>query len=180
MGIDFARVGRVRAGRANGDEFVIGTLRRLGLVLLVGGALLLVTATVGFSGVSADRPTSVTLADDPDAYLGIVENTDTLTVGNDDDAVLFQLNDNVGNFDAGSTDDVGATFVSFNGDGSYGLVASVELSDVDGHDWDVVIACGEETDLDDEGHVTVEITAQNGISITGDRTTGPVEVQCNG
>lgn len=56
------------------------TLRRVGLMLVVVGALALVTQVVAFSSVSANRAANLTVVDDPDAYLGM-KNASDLGVG---------------------------------------------------------------------------------------------------
>lgn len=56
------------------------TLRRVGLLLVVVGALALVTQAIAFSSVSANRTAELTVVDDPNAYLGM-ENASDLGVG---------------------------------------------------------------------------------------------------
>lgn len=161
-----------------------GTIRYLGFALIVAGALLLVSGTMGFSAVSADRSTTVAVADDPDAYLGLVDDSDTgPTVEPGDGATLFLLADNADEFDTDSADDLDAAFVAFNdgSDADYGLEASVEPSDGGDSDWEVRLDCGSDDELNGKATVTVEITARNGIAITGERTTGnEIEVACGG
>lgn len=156
-----------------------GSLTKLGLVLVVAGALLMAGPVFGFSTISADRGVSVGTAEDPEALLGIMDNSGTTSAdihpstGQEGD--VFFLNDNAGHF---SVNDISADVLAFNG-ATTALTASVETAD-DNNDFVVHVRCGDST-LNDAGQLTVQLTAESAISLELKRTTmNQIDVQCSG
>lgn len=165
-----------------------GTIKRLGFALLIGGALLLVTGTMGFSAVSAERTASITVADDPDAYLGIVDNSGSSDADVTDTSTgeLYYLYDNVGSYD---TTNVAITIESIDyGDGTAttnpDLTVTIRNADLlegvtQNYDLYVEISCDEGSTESGIGHLTVVFDASDTVSVLAERTTNQtINVDC--
>lgn len=165
-----------------------GTIKRLGFALLIGGAILLVTGTMGFSSVSAERTVSVTVADDPDAYLGIVDNSHSsdADVTDSTNGELYYLYDNVGSYD---TTNVAITIERIDyEDGTAttdpDLTVTIRNADLledvtQDYDLYVEISCDEGSTESGTGHLTVVFDASDAVSILAERTTDQtITVDC--
>lgn len=143
--------------------------------MLLVGIVLFATTTGGFAATAADRPATITLAGDADAYLGISDDTaaagSTLSFGSGESVTIYSLDDNAGMYDTSTTDDVSATLLAFGSDTSPNMTVDVAVSS-DGHDWRVTLRCGtEDRDLA-PAPATVRLTASGGNTIVAERTTG--------
>lgn len=141
--------------------------------------MLLVGPTFGFSSIAADRGIQITTMDDPNGYLGIVDNSDSpdSNIQNrNDESLLYYLNDNSGEFSSAAV--ISANVISFEG-ATTGLEARVE-ADSGSSDFAVIVDCGS-SDRKAQGRVTVEMIADNGIRVELQRTTeNTIDVSCRG
>lgn len=150
-------------------------LRSVGLVLVVLGAAVLVSPSLGFQTLEADRSVTAETAPDPDALLGVVDNSAAAEadVTADSTGIPFYLDDNHGDFDAG---DIIASAVSFGGS-STALQANV-TADPGAHDFRIDVSCGNSA-LDADGVLTVGIGAADGVTVDLERTTDQqISVDC--
>lgn len=150
----------------------------VGLALVLVGATLLASPTLGFETIAADRTTNVSTTEDPSALLGVVDNSGSANseIKHNNPGVVYYLNDNAGEFPDAA--DIQADVVSFDG-GSTGLVASVQPS-TSADDYEVVVECGT-AGFNGDGTVTVAIEATGPVTVDVERTTTQqVSVKCKG
>lgn len=151
------------------------SLRNVGIALAVLGAVVLLSPTLGFQTLEADRSVTADTASDPNALLGVIDNSDTAEadVTTDSSGVPYLLDDNHGAFDV---DEVTATAVAFDGQPT-NLQANV-TGDPGTNDFRLEVSCGNSA-LDGSGTLTVAIDAADSVSIGLERTTNqPVSVDC--
>jgi hypothetical protein len=157
-----------------------GMQRRVGLVLVAVGVILLATATYGFGSIVADRSVNVGVSSDNGAYLGIEEtgaqevNVSTtpapavLDLTNNFESDLTQVTVEVSSTD-GSTvlaDDLEAT-----GPSTLGTTEGTKS---------VSLQCADASDAEEDNvRVTIDITASgSGVSVdTSEAVT--IDVDCN-
>lgn len=166
------------------------TIRRLGFAFLLLGVTSLVVGTIGFSSVSADRTVNVTIADDPNAYLGVHDNSnssDANITGSADTGEVYYLDDNVDEF---TVDNVSVEIVEIEyEDGTVntdpGLRTTIRSADLldgllsDKHDFYVEIECSDGSNEQGSIYVTLDFSAKNGITIDLRRTTNErIGVDC--
>lgn len=70
------------------------SLARLGVALAVVGVAMLAAPTLGFESIAAERTTTVTVADDANALLGVAATAET--PDNKNDAVVVEITNNAG------------------------------------------------------------------------------------
>lgn len=135
-----------------------------------------------FSTVDADRAAAFQVVDDPDGYLGIVDNSGNIGTVDKDAQDVYYLDDNAG----GAFDATGIT-VSIVGyanctSGSTAACPSVDVSpSSDGHDFEVVVSC-DGTDIQATDSMTLSIRAEgDGVVVDAQRTTtSQVSTNCRG
>jgi hypothetical protein len=158
--------------------------------MLLCGAALLVTSSVGFDYVMADRTGNITVADDPDAYLGVVDNSaDTAAdiEGENDTGNAYFLDDNAGAFADASAFDSAVIQIDYD-DGTTatdpGVYATVRNTDVIGslttsHDYVLQLECEDTADDQGTGYVTVAVTATGDATVDLERTTNQkISINC--
>lgn len=153
-----------------------------GAVLVVLGLAFLVVGSGGFDLQMADRTTTIDVANDPDAYLGIVDNSAdagaNIDGGNDTGNVYF-LDDNANAFADASAFSGTVVRVDYDDgttDTDPGLNASVRNTDVvesltTSHDFVLQLECEDGSSDQGNGSVTVAITATGDDVVDGERTT---------
>ncbi|PCR91385.1 hypothetical protein [Natrinema ejinorense] len=155
----------------------IWTIVAVGLITV--GVITMAGPTFGFSSLAADRGVQVTAVDDPNAFLGVVDNsgsTDADIGNSNDESSLYYLNDNAGEFSSASA--ISADVTGFNGEAT-SLNARVE-ADSGTDDYVVTVDCGSSNRKGD-GTVTVDIVAADGIRVEMERTTAEtISVNCRG
>ncbi|WP_138798150.1 hypothetical protein [Halostella sp. PRR32] len=155
--------------------------QRLGAVLLLCGAALLVTGSVGFADVMADRPGNITVANDPDAYLGVTDNSAdsaaSISGGNDTGNAYF-LDDNAAAFGGASAFDTAVDRIDYDDgttDTDPGVYATVRDTDAVGlttsHDYVLQLECKDGATDQGTGYVTVSVTATGDETVDLQRTT---------
>jgi hypothetical protein len=142
--------------------------------LVLAGAVAFAGTTGGFTATAADRTATVTLADDANAYLGVVDDTDVtgslLSFSSGESVTVYYLDDNVDAYDTNTTDEVSAELVAFGDDADPNMTVDVTTSS-DGYDWQVELRCGNEDRDLDSGYATIEITASSDVTVVAERTT---------
>ncbi|WP_440770952.1 hypothetical protein [Natronorubrum sp. DTA28] len=132
--------------RMNRRNVLVG----LGTIVAGGGAAL---GTGAFSSVSADREVDINVQGDSAGLLGLEITNDTLGGENEDDTIIFDLDDL--NVDA-TTEFTGAFEISNNGSSPF----SVEIKDADSDD-DLIVTNADNTNTGmnfvDEGDELSEI-----------------------
>jgi hypothetical protein len=148
------------------------TTRRLGLVLVAAGVLLLATATYGFGSLVADRTLGVATSDDDEAYLQY-DAADTLVVdGTGSDPVAFTLNN--------TFDEPLAANVTLSGPESGAVaVAGPENLPVDDAAAFSLSCSSTTTNTTTDLTVTVEAYGES-TDVTMDRELTDVEIRCDG
>ncbi|WP_306055599.1 hypothetical protein [Natronococcus wangiae] len=157
-------------------------LKSLGAILVLASILSLVLGSGGFAVTDADRNTAVAVAEDENGHLGIIDNTEDkhLTLdGGDDNVAIYLLTDYTGEFEI---EEINSEFVRFGDNESVELTTSVEENTSSDHDWEVLLECGSEKNLNDEDYITMNISGSSALSISApERTTSkPVQVECDG
>ena len=164
--------------------------RVLGGVLLVCGAALLVVGAGGFDQALTDRTGTVAVVNDPDAYLGIVDNSADSGAnvnGSGDTGNIYFLDDNAGAFADSSAFDESVVRVAYdNGttDSDPGLTATVRNTDVltsltTDHDYVLQLECEDGASDQGTGTVTVSITATGDDDVDAERTTNEtISIDC--
>lgn len=157
-----------------------GSITTLAVLFVLAGAMLLAGPAFGFSTLDADRGVSASTADDPNAYLGVIDNSAASGADvhprNDRRGEVFYLNDNADAFDASSIE---ATAVAFDG-GATNLQATVETAS-GGNDYVIAVRCGGSTRNNADGTLEVDVTAEGSLGVELTRTTSqPISVNCRG
>lgn len=143
------------------------------------GAFLIAAPAFGFSTMGADRGVDAWTGPDPEAYLGVVDNSDDrdadVAPRTDRRGEVFYLNDTVDAFDSSAVD---ATAVSFDGEPT-DLQASVEPSDGE-HDYVVAVSCGDSR-TNADGRLELDFSADGRVGVELTRTTTEqIRVNCRG
>lgn len=156
--------------------------RYVGAALLVCGLALLVTGTGGFDHVANGRTATIDVTGDPDAYLGIVDNSGDAGAsidGGNDTGNLYFLDDNAGAFadsSAFATDVVRVDYDDGTSDTDPGLSATVRSTDAveslsTSHDYVLEVVCDDGATDQGTGYVVVAITATGDDVVDAERTT---------
>lgn len=156
--------------------------RRLGAALLLCGAALLVVSSVGFDYATVERSSTVQVADDPDAYLGIVDNSADASAnvdGENDTGNAYFLDDNANAFGDASAFQSSVVRVDYDDgttDTDPGLYATIRNTDViesltSSHDFVLQLECEDTADDQGVGYVTVAVTATGDDIVDAQRTT---------
>lgn len=155
----------------------MGSITKFGAAFVVVGAVLLAGPVFGFTSVIADRPVNVATAEDPHGLLGVtdISGSGDSEVKKNSPGAVFALDDNVGSIAA---TDIEVTNVKFEGVDS-ALEGEVNEAS-DEHDFVVEITCGD-SNLNNDGNLTVGLTVSGDVNIELDRTTeNAVTVKCSG
>ncbi|WP_092930592.1 hypothetical protein [Natrinema hispanicum] len=146
--------------------------------LIVLGMIAMAGPTFGFSSAAADREVQVATSDDPNAYLGIIDNTvsNDIKVNKGNSGSVYDLNDNAGTLS--SANDISANVIAFSGDtGDIGFEASVK-DDSGQNDYEVIVTCGSSNRKATET-VTIELITDRNPRIELGRTTADtISVNC--
>lgn len=152
---------------------------KVAIAFILIGAVLLAGPTFGFSSIAADRGVMIAVTDDPNAYLGVIDNSESTAANiqnKNDESLLYYLNDNTGAFS--SEEMIDADAIAFEGS-TTGLEARVE-ADSGSNDFAVIVSCGS-SNLKAQGSLTIEIAASNGDRVELQRTTtDTIDVSCRG
>lgn len=155
----------------------IRTIIAVGLIVV--GVVTMAGPMFGFSSLAADRGVQVAAVDDPNGFLGVVDNsgsTDANIRNSNDESSLYYLNDNAGEFS--SADAISADVTAFNGETTE-LDARVE-ADSGSNDYVVTVDCGNSNQKGD-GTVTVDLFAAEGVRVELERMTAEtISVNCRG
>ncbi|WP_254861680.1 hypothetical protein [Halovivax gelatinilyticus] len=150
-----------------------GSLSKLGLVLVVAGALVLAGPVFGFSTFAADRGVSVSTAEDPNAILGI-DMADSVEL-DDSDVLVATLTNNIGSEIDTLDVDIQSGILTV----SSGF--SDQLSE--GESTQLYVECG---DASGPGSQDISITIEeatssdSGLTISRNTVTTKVEYDCGG
>lgn len=156
------------------------SLRRVAVVLVLAGVLAMAPQQLAYSSVEADRVTDVRTVTDPDAYLGIVDNSPNLgTIQDSGD--LYYIDDNAGGvFDATDFTVSVVSYANCTTDTSVSCPAVSVGSSTDGYDFELVVSCSD-TDIKATDTMTVSIRAASSVTVEADRTTSAaVDTNCRG
>ena len=156
--------------------------RRLGAALLLCGAALLVVSSVGFDYTRAERSSTIQVANDSDAYLGIVDNSGDSAAnvdGENDTGNAYFLDDNADAFGNASAFQGSVVRVDYDDgttDTDPGLYATVRNTDVvesltTSRDFVLQLECEDAADDQGVGYVTVAVTATGDAVVDVQRTT---------
>lgn len=147
-----------------------------GLLLVIVGVALLTPSTFGGDSIVADRLTTFETTDDPDALLGVHDNSDSpeadVTPPNDERGTVFYLDDNAEAFDT-----IDAEIVAFEGGDQDALDATVVDSQDSAFDYQLDVICDSDVMASDVT-VTVAIATEGEVAVELERESGEIDVQC--
>lgn len=170
-------------------EHVFDIRQRTGVVLLVCGLSLLVIASSGVDYLMADRTATITVVADPDAYLGIVDNSGDSSAditGQNDTGNIYFLDDNANAFADASAFTSTVLRVDYNEttDTDPGLSATIRNTGIvegltTSHEYVLQIECKDDVSDQGIGYVTVAITGTGDDIVNMERTTNQtVSIDC--